>query len=126
LLADLNHEGMTILMTTHDLNAAASHLPWVICLNKTIVAQGEPDDVFVPEILNATYNGDMIVVRQGTLIFVQERPHHHCVHDLHPHPVLSHPSQDQAIEEPVEELTIDSPVETEVREPLHGHPVSAV
>lgn len=90
LLADLNHQGMTILMTTHDLNAAAAHLPWIICLNRTVIAQGMPEDVFVPETLNATYQGDMIVVRQDGLIFVQERPHHHCVHELHPNPVLSH------------------------------------
>ena len=29
LLADLNRSGITILMTTHDLNAAAAHVPWV-------------------------------------------------------------------------------------------------
>jgi len=81
LLADLNCDGMTILMTTHDLNAAAAHLPWVVCLNRHVIAQGTPDDVFTPETLNATYNGDMIVVRQDGLIFVQERPHHHAVHN---------------------------------------------
>lgn len=90
LLADLNSEGITILMTTHDLNAAASHLPWVVCLNRTIIAQGTPDQIFVPETLNATYQGDMIVVRQNGLIFVQERPHGHSVQDLIPDPILSH------------------------------------
>ncbi len=90
LLSDLNQEGISILMTTHDLNAAAAHLPWVICLNRTVIAQGTPDDVFQPETLNATYHGDMVVVRQHGMIFVQERPHTHTVHDLHPHPVLAH------------------------------------
>ena len=70
-------EGVTLLLTTHDLNAAASHLPWVICLNHTITAQGTPEQVFVPEILNATYHGDMVVVRHDGLIFVQERPYWH-------------------------------------------------
>jgi ABC-type Mn2+/Zn2+ transport system ATPase subunit len=96
LLVELNHQGMTILMTTHDLNAAATHLPWVVCLNRTIIAQGTPDDVFVPETLNATYCGDMVVVRQDGLIFVQERPHHHNVKDVHPAPVLSHAVQPNA------------------------------
>lgn len=81
LLADLNRDGLTILLTTHDLNAAASHLPWLICLNRTIIAQGTPDDVFVPEILNATYQGDMVVVKQDGLIFVQERPYWHAAHE---------------------------------------------
>ena len=44
LLADLNRQGITILMTTHDLNAAAAHLPWVICLNRHVVAEGSPEN----------------------------------------------------------------------------------
>src|SRR5258708_21262054 len=90
LLAHLNHDGMTILMTTHDLNAAATHLPWVVCLNRTIIAQGTPDEVFVSKTLNATYKGDMLVVRQNGLIFVQERPHGHSWCELNPDPVLSY------------------------------------
>lgn len=90
LLADLNKVGVTILMTTHDLNAAASHLPWVICLNQTITAQGTPDDVFISDVLNATYQGDMVVIKQDGLIFVQERPHRHGYHDVFPESVLSH------------------------------------
>ncbi len=92
LLADLNRDGTTILMTTHDLNAAAAHLPWIVCLNRTVIAQGTPEDVFTPEILNTTYHGDMIVIRQNGLIFVQERPHSHAYRDMIPDPVLSHPA----------------------------------
>jgi ABC-type Mn2+/Zn2+ transport system ATPase subunit len=92
LLAQLNHAGVTILMSTHDLNAAAAHFPWVVCLNRSIVAQGTPDEVFTSEVLNATYQGDMLVVRQNGLIFVQERPHSHQWHDLYPEPVLTHPA----------------------------------
>ena len=43
LLADLNRQGITILMTTHDLNAAAAHAPWVICINRSVIAQGPPE-----------------------------------------------------------------------------------
>jgi ABC-type cobalamin/Fe3+-siderophores transport system ATPase subunit len=45
----------------------------VICLNKRIVAQGTPDDVFTPEILGRTYGAEMVVVRQGDLILVSDR-----------------------------------------------------
>ncbi|MCC7448099.1 MAG: metal ABC transporter ATP-binding protein [Anaerolineae bacterium] len=114
LLAELNQDGVTILMTTHDLNAAASHLPWVICLNHTVIAQGTPDQVFVPETLNATYHGDMIVVRQDGLIFVQERPHGHTNRDLIPKPVLSHPNH------PVPEA------ESDRRMVVDGHPARAL
>jgi len=90
LLADLNQQGMTILITTHDLNAAAAHLPWVICLNKTVIAQGCPEDVFTESILNRTYQGDMLVLRHDNMLFVHQRPHDHTYHDLHPNPVLGH------------------------------------
>ncbi len=90
MLADLNQNGMTILMTTHDLNAAAAHVPWVICLNHSILAQGSPEDVFTVATLNQTYNGDMMVIRQDGLIIIQERPHGHTRHEVLPHPVLGH------------------------------------
>jgi zinc/manganese transport system ATP-binding protein len=73
LLADLNRDGITVLLTTHDLNSVAAHLPWVICLNQRIVAQGTPDDVFTPEILGRTYNAEMVVIRQGDLILVSDK-----------------------------------------------------
>lgn len=91
LLADLNRQGMTILITTHDLNAAAAHLPWVICLNRTIIAQGPPEVVFTEPVLNETYQGDMLVIRHGNMIFVHQRPHGHTYHDILPNPVLGHP-----------------------------------
>jgi zinc/manganese transport system ATP-binding protein len=73
LLHELNREGIAVLLTTHDLNSVAAHLPWVICLNQRIVAQGTPDDIFTPEILSRTYSSEMIVVRQGDLILVSDR-----------------------------------------------------
>jgi zinc/manganese transport system ATP-binding protein len=87
MLADLNRQGMTILITTHDLNTAAAHLPWVICLNRRVVAQGTPDDIFTTEILNETYRGDMLVIRQDGMLFVQQKPHGHTYHDVVPNPV---------------------------------------
>ena len=73
LLADLNLEGITVLLTTHDLNSVAAHLPWVICLNQRIVAQGKPDDIFTPEILGRTYGAEMVVIREGDLILVSDK-----------------------------------------------------
>ena len=87
LLAELNRQGMTILMTTHDLNAAAAHLPWVVCINQRVLAQGQPEKVFTEEILNKTYRGDMLVIRQNGMLFVQQKPHGHTYHDLFPNPV---------------------------------------
>jgi zinc/manganese transport system ATP-binding protein/zinc transport system ATP-binding protein len=87
LLAELNRAGTTVLVTTHDLNAAAAHVPWVVCLNRRVVAQGPTEDVFTDELLSATYEGDMVVLRDGDSLFVQQKPHGHGYRNVLPNPV---------------------------------------
>jgi zinc/manganese transport system ATP-binding protein/zinc transport system ATP-binding protein len=65
-LAHLNQRGTTILMTTHELNSLAAHLPWVVCVNHGIVAQGCPTNVFTDAILSRTFNAEMRIVRDQT------------------------------------------------------------
>jgi zinc/manganese transport system ATP-binding protein/zinc transport system ATP-binding protein len=65
LLGDLNNQGMTIILTTHDLNAVASHLPWVICFNNGIIAEGRPREIFTNDILTKTYGSDIIIIKHG-------------------------------------------------------------
>lgn len=74
LLKDLSAEGITILLTTHDLNAVAAHLPWLICFNCGVIAQGPPEQVFTPEILHATYASEMLVLRQHGYLLVANSP----------------------------------------------------
>ncbi|HZT07189.1 MAG TPA: metal ABC transporter ATP-binding protein [Chloroflexota bacterium] len=73
LLHELNAGGVTIVLTTHDLNAVATHLPDVVCLNHTVVAQGHPQEIFTPDILGRTYGAEMLVLRQDNLIVVADR-----------------------------------------------------
>jgi zinc/manganese transport system ATP-binding protein len=73
LLADLNHDGVTVLLATHDLNSVAAHLPQVVCLNRRVVAHGRPSDVFTPGVLEATYGAEMLVLRQGDLTLIADR-----------------------------------------------------
>lgn len=87
MLGYLNQRGITILMTTHDLNSAAAHVPWVICLNREIIGQGAPEEIFSVDVLNRTYQSDMLVIRQDGMLFVQQKPHPHGYHDLVPNPV---------------------------------------
>ncbi|CAN5662109.1 metal ABC transporter ATP-binding protein [soil metagenome] len=63
LLSELNRDGTTIVMTTHELNSVAAHLPWVVCVNGGIVAQGPPQAVFSAEIISKTFNAEMRVIR---------------------------------------------------------------
>jgi len=74
LLGELNRRGVTILITTHDLNAVARHLPWVICFNRGVVAQGDPEEVFTSQILSRTYDSEMSVIRQGEVTLVDDSP----------------------------------------------------
>jgi zinc/manganese transport system ATP-binding protein/zinc transport system ATP-binding protein len=75
LLDELNHEGVTIVMTTHEINAVAAHLPWVVCVNKGIIAEGPPSVVYTPDILRRTYNAEMAVIQYNGMTLVAETPH---------------------------------------------------
>lgn len=74
LLGELNRTGVTIMITTHDLNAVARHLPWVICFNHGVVAQGDPEEVFTSAVLSRTYDSEMAVIRQGDVTLVDDSP----------------------------------------------------
>ncbi len=100
LLADLNRDGMTIVMTTHELNTVAAHLPWVVCVNGRIVAEGDPDDIFTSEVLGRTYDADLRVVRQDGIILVADAAPHRLrdalrhVHDGFEHAHHEHVAPD--------------------------------
>jgi zinc/manganese transport system ATP-binding protein/zinc transport system ATP-binding protein len=74
LLRELNGEGMTILLTTHELNTVASQVPWVICFNRGLVAQGEPEAVLTPYLLRRTYDADLAMLTRADLPFPANRP----------------------------------------------------
>lgn len=85
LLGEINRKGVTILLTTHDLNAVARHLPWVICFNQKIIAQGDPNEVFTSKILSRTYDSEMSVIRQGDVMMVDDSPHEGHHFEKHQH-----------------------------------------
>jgi ABC-type Mn2+/Zn2+ transport system ATPase subunit len=62
LLADIAAEGVAVVLTTHDLNGMAAHLPQVICLNTRVVAAGSPADVFTAPVLEATFGAGLDVL----------------------------------------------------------------
>ena len=72
LLADLHEEGVSIVLTTHDLNGLAAHLPRVACLNTTLVADGPPLEVLTPDVLERTYGAPMEVLTHGGVAVVVE------------------------------------------------------
>jgi zinc/manganese transport system ATP-binding protein len=97
LLADLNGDGMTIVMTTHELNTVAAHLPWVVCVNGSIVAEGDPDDIFTSEVLGQTYGADLRVVRHDGIILVADAAPHRLRNALrHQHEGFEHAHHEHA------------------------------
>jgi zinc/manganese transport system ATP-binding protein len=88
LLHTLNHETIAIVLTTHDLNAVAAHLPRLVCLNRRVIAEGGPGEVLTPEVLRRLYGAEMVVLeREGMLLIgdvpsATRDPHdHHAVDD---------------------------------------------
>jgi ABC-type Mn2+/Zn2+ transport system ATPase subunit len=73
LLDDLNSEGLAILLTTHDLNGVAAHLPRLVCLNGEVIATGEPGRVLTPAVLERTYGAPMDVLEHAGMPLVVDR-----------------------------------------------------
>ena len=85
-LRELNAAGVTIVLTTHDLNGVASHLPRLICLGQgTILADGTAEEVLQPSLLERSYGQPMLVVKRGPETYVlpvpEEAPGAHDEHD---------------------------------------------
>ncbi len=63
LLDELHRDGLAIVLTTHDLNGMAAHLPNLVALNRAVIAHGAPGDVIVPDVLEQTFGARMEVLQ---------------------------------------------------------------
>jgi ABC-type Mn2+/Zn2+ transport system ATPase subunit len=91
LLDDLHAHGLAIVLTTHDLNGIAAHLPRVVCLNRTVIGDGAPHRVLTEDVLERTYGASMEVLIHGGMPVVVDNFRHHAPHRSdhdhdHPHP----------------------------------------
>jgi ABC-type Mn2+/Zn2+ transport system ATPase subunit len=75
LLADLHRDGTAIVLTTHDINGLAAHLPRIVCFNRTVVADGAPAEVLHPYVLERTYGAPMSVLQHGGMPVVLDSAH---------------------------------------------------
>jgi len=73
LLADLNAEGLAVVLSTHDLNGMAAHLPYLVCLNTEVAGRGTPREVLTSEVLERTYGAPMEVLEHGGMPVVVDR-----------------------------------------------------
>ena len=79
LLDDLNRAGTAIVLTTHDLNGIASHLPHLVCLNTTVIAAGTPHEVLTADVLERTFGARMDVLEHAGMPIVVDQ-HSHLRH----------------------------------------------
>ena len=73
LLAELNREGLAVVLTTHDLNGIAARLPNVVALRTRVVATGSPAEVITPSVLQQTFGARMEVHEHDGLPVVIDR-----------------------------------------------------
>jgi ABC-type Mn2+/Zn2+ transport system ATPase subunit len=75
LIHELHHEGLAIVLTTHDLNGIAAHLPQIVCLNREVIATGSPRDVIRSDVLERTYGAPLEeLVHGGMPVVVEQYP----------------------------------------------------
>ena len=65
LLDDLHRDGLAIVLTTHDLNGMAAHLPHLVCLNTEVIGQGTPQEVLTADVLERTYGARMEILEHA-------------------------------------------------------------
>ena len=73
VLHELNTDGLAIVLTTHDLNGVAAHLPQLVCLNREVIAAGKSAEVLTPEVLELTYGAPMDVLEHAGMKLVVDR-----------------------------------------------------
>ena len=86
LLDDLNANGLAIVLTTHDLNGIAAHLPRIVCLNRRVIGDGAPHHVLTPGVLERTYGASMQVLEHGGMpVVVDSYRRTHAPHAVESH-----------------------------------------
>jgi ABC-type Mn2+/Zn2+ transport system ATPase subunit len=72
---ELRAEGRTLLVATHDVEQARA---WdlVLCLNRAQVAFGRPADVLAPDVLQATYGAELVILGGGRRAVAVEHHEH--------------------------------------------------
>ncbi|MEO7837385.1 MAG: metal ABC transporter ATP-binding protein [Acidimicrobiales bacterium] len=73
LLDDLHRGGLAIVLTTHDLNGMAVHLPHLVCLNTEVLGQGTPQEVLTADVLARTYGAPMEILEHAGMPIVLDR-----------------------------------------------------
>lgn len=82
LLDHLKERQVTTIVSTHDLNLAASRFDLVMLLNHRLIAYGAAGQVFVKENLAQAFGNSLLVMENGMMLVdeccpPEGEPHHH-------------------------------------------------
>jgi ABC-type Mn2+/Zn2+ transport system ATPase subunit len=86
LLDYLRQRKVTVLISTHDLNLAASRFDSVLLLNRRLIAFGEPKEVLKQETLAKAFGNSLLVTDKGAMLVDEccppddEHDHHREAH----------------------------------------------
>jgi len=61
VLRDFAAEGAIVMVATHDLDEVSERTSSVACINRGLVAFGPTSTTFTPEVLRATFGGQVAV-----------------------------------------------------------------
>jgi ABC-type Mn2+/Zn2+ transport system ATPase subunit len=81
LLDHLQKQQVTTIISTHDLNLAASRFDLVLLINHRLIAFGAPGQVFTKENLASAFGNSLLVMENGMMLVDEccapEEEHHH-------------------------------------------------
>ncbi len=84
LLDHLRDQQVTAIISTHDLNLAASRFDLVLLVNHRMIAYGTPQQVFTKEHLASAFGNSLLVMENGMMLVDEccppDEEHHHHSH----------------------------------------------
>jgi ABC-type Mn2+/Zn2+ transport system ATPase subunit len=82
LLDHLKEKAVTTIVSTHDLNLAASRFDLVLLINHRLIAFGTPQQVFTKENLAQAFGNSLLVMENGMMLVDEccpgDEEHHHA------------------------------------------------
>lgn len=69
LLDQLRAQGVTVMVSTHDLNLAAERFEQIVLLNRRLIASGPPAQVFTQQAIAEAFGGQALLL-DGALVVV--------------------------------------------------------
>jgi ABC-type Mn2+/Zn2+ transport system ATPase subunit len=67
LLEDMHRKDITVMVSTHDLNMASQRFEKVLMINHRMIAYGNPDKVFTPELVRTAF-GERVMILNGAMV----------------------------------------------------------